>query len=379
MLHIFQIRNENHHLKENLSSARHNLDAKNLLLRSLQLQIRTYQTQRERQQHTFKKRTNSPTSKPVSTSSPARTQPSQTVHTQPVDSIAAQTSTATTRTPKQDGEEISVTDAPHPVTKVTTVATTRARPVHSNRSTISTETRNRTIKPNSSPSHTPTNNGSDHATSQLTKSSSETGTDTVEVDPEVCTLVQAQNRALNLENDRLRKKISMLNKREQRFSKGAGRNARAAVVTPMKKKGKKQKRKKKNMPTKSVTKNTKTSHQKTKNCSTSTESVSSNPNGDGTHSRSKEPHVHNAQTTQNWALRQLLAVRKCVLEVLGSILKGNEALRHRLLDLQLGSAAHIKHADIGWGAHAYWLWHAHKELCVNGDRNKHMHAYLHQR
>ena len=135
------------------------------------------------------------------------------------------------------------------------------------------------------------------------------------------------------------------------------------------------------MRTKPVTKNTEISQQNSENRSPSTQTVPSKPKVDGAHSRWEESDEHRAHTTQNWAVRQLLSVRKCVLEVMGSILKGNEALRHRLLDLQLGSTTEITDADIGGCTLASWnregqfcLWHTRKEMRVNGERSNCIHV-----
>ena len=312
------------------------------------MQLRTYQVQRERQQQAFKRRKKPPTSTPASTPNPTRTQPSQDVHAQPIGVKGTQTFSTPKDTPKQDGEEVFVTDAPHPVTKVTTVARrTRARPAHPHRSPINTHVKTAKIEAKISCSHASTDDGIGHENSQVTQSSTETGSDATEVDSEACHLLRTQNRTLNLEINRLRKKISVLNKRERRFSKGDGRNVRATVDTSIKKKTKKQKRKKQTMRTKPVAKSTEASHQNTENRSPSVRTAPSKPKVDGARSHCKESDEHRARTTQNWAARQLLAVRKCVLAVMGSILKGNEALRHRLLDLQLGSATDITDPDIG--------------------------------
>ena len=332
---IFQVRTENHHLKEKLSSVRHNLDAKTLLLRSLQLQITSYKAQRERQQQIFKQRRHTP-----STSIPS---PSQ---THPVDPGSIESPVTQTAMPEH-GQNSSAS-TPQPVSENTAIAATvraTSQPSHTDTTSTTPSTITRTAKRASDSS---SNNDSDNADRQSSHSSSETKTDTSGVDSDTQRLLRSQNRALSLEINRLRKQIVLLRSRKQRVNKTVDHDVQTQVETAKKKKGKKHKKKSRKINSKTPLKIAKTAYTKNKFLSTSTQTTASNADPGGTAPLPNQPHSSRTDhLRQARAQNQLTSLRGCVLEVLGSILRGNEALRHRLLDLQLGDATNTTYAEMG--------------------------------
>ena len=299
---------------------RHNLDAKNLLLRSLQLQIRTYKSQRERQQQIFMQNRRTPTSAPASTPSPNRTRLSPNVRAQPSHPASTQTPTA----PERE-EEISRTSTTQSSTQTSRRITTSAT------ETTATATITKKISVNSSSSN------SDDANGKSAQSSSEA---IVEVESEAQALLRAQNRDLTLQINRLKKQITLLQRRQQLASKAAilGVQSQPDTVLQKKKKRRKQMKKKKKI----------NSNNKVKTAEKNNQSCSSNSDPSGIPFHPKQPkYQRSSHIRQDQIQQQLSSLRDCVLQVLRSILRGNEALRHRLLDLQLGSGTNTAYAGTG--------------------------------
>ena len=298
---------------------RHNLDAKNLLLRSLQLQIRTYKSQRERQQQIFMQNRRKPTSAPASTPSPNRTRLSPNVRAQP--SHPASTQTPTTPAREEEISRTSTTQSSTQTSRRTTTSTTETTATITNKTSVNSSSSN-----------------SDDANEKSAQSSSEA---IVEVESEAQALLRTQNRDLTLQINRLKKQITLLQRRQQLASKAAilGVQTQADTVLQKKKKRRKQMKKKKKI----------NSNNKVKTAEKNNQSCSSNsdPGGIPFHPKQskyqRSSHIHQDQIQQ-----QLSPLRDCVLQVLRSILRGNEALRHRLLDLQLGSGTNTAYAGMGY-------------------------------
>ena len=261
-----------------------------------------------------------PTSVPASTPSPNRTRLSPNVRAQPSHPASTQTQTPTTSAREEEISRTSTTQSSTQTSRRTTTSTTET-----------TATITNTTSVNSSSSN------SDDANEKSAQSSSEA---IVEVESEAQALLRAQNRDLTLQINRLKKQITLLQRRQQLASKAAilGVQTQADTVLQKKKKRRKQMKKKKKI----------NSNNKVKTAEKNNQSCSSNSDPGGIPFHPKQPkYQRSSHIRQDQIQQQLSSLRDCLLQVLRSILRGNEALRHRLLDLQLGSGTNTAYAGTG--------------------------------